>query len=112
MRRYVIVAGVLGTVLLGGAALAQQPPQHGGPEGTRPGRPGMMQQRGGGMMPGMMEGGMGGAAQGGLCATLVGAPMPADGKAMGRMLQLCGEMLRAVGEVMVKHGQKLEGAGQ
>ena len=66
-----------------------------------------MGMRGGGMQGGM--GMMGG--QSGMCAHLIGAPMPAEPKAMGRMLQLCGEMFRSMGEIMMKHGKQMESGG-
>ncbi len=55
---------------------------------------------GGGMMPGMMcpmmMGGMG----------MMGSS--ADPKLTGRMLQMRGEMMKAMGDVMMKHGKMLE----
>jgi hypothetical protein len=91
--------------------------QHGQPApgaGPGPGR-GMM---GGGMMMGGMHGGgaMGGmrarSGEGplGLCPS---AAMMAhhDGKAAARSLKLCGELVRAMGDVLVKHAAELEKAG-
>jgi hypothetical protein len=48
------------------------------------------------MMGGMMGGGMG---------TMGG---PTDAKTQGRMLQLRGEMMKAMGDVLIKHGKALE----
>ena len=112
MTRSRVVALVLAFVaalvlLIGGGALAQPqggPPSQ-GPHQSPPG--GGMGMRGGGMQGGM--GMMGG--QSGMCAHLIGAPMPAEPKAMGRMLQLCGEMFRSMGEIMMKHGKQMESGG-
>jgi hypothetical protein len=53
----------------------------------------------------------GGAA--GPCQSLLGDLLPAsasDPRRTGQMLQMCGEMLRAIGDVMVKHGKTMEAA--
>jgi hypothetical protein len=39
---------------------------------------------------------------------MMGGMMTSDPKAMARMLKLRGEMLKAMGEVMMKHGRALE----
>jgi hypothetical protein len=110
--RIVACALTLLVALVTGGALAQPqgpPPgqQHGPPGGMGMGGAG----RGMGMLGGAMMGGgmMGGHA--GVCAHLIGAPMPAEPRAMGRMLQLCGEMLRSMGEIMMKHGKQMETGG-
>jgi hypothetical protein len=64
---------------------------------------------GGGMhgMMGGMRGDRGGEGPMGLCPT---AAMMAhhDAKAMARSLKLCGDLLKALGDVMLKHGAELE----
>jgi hypothetical protein len=61
-----------------------------GGHGMRGGR-GMM---GGGMMgPGMMGGGQ-----------------PGDPRAMAQMMEMRGEMMKAMGEIMLKHAKKLQEA--
>jgi len=90
-------------------APAPSPPAPGGaaPHGGAAGG-GMM---GGGMMGGGMMGAMragpGGADPMGLCPT---APMMAhhDATSMARSLKLCGDLLKAMGDVLIKHGQALE----
>jgi hypothetical protein len=112
------------SVLTAPAQQPAQPPephQHGqaapapSPSAPSP-RRGMM---GGGMMGGgMMGGGMmgggtpraaghGGEWPMGLCPT---APMLAhhDAKTSARGLRLCGDILKAIGEVLIKHGVELE----
>ena len=88
--------------LTAGGALAQPqggPPHQGPPAGG-------MGMRGGGMG---MQGGMGMmGGHSGMCTHLIGAPVPSEPKAMGRMLQLCGEMFKSMGEVMMKHGKQME----
>jgi hypothetical protein len=100
MKR-VIGLVVLVLVLATGAALAQQTAP---PAGTGPGHP-MPSQ--GGMCPmmGMMGGGM------------MGGTMPMTGMMGGqsespRMTQMRGEMMKAMGEVMIKHGKMMEGSGR
>jgi hypothetical protein len=73
----------------------------------------------GGMMGGMHQGGMHGGMHGmmhegmmggGMCGMMGGMGMAgtSDPKTLARMLQLRGEMMKAVGEVLLKHGQALE----
>ena len=99
------------------------PPAGPGPGGEMPGR-GMMH---GGMVGGMpmmggpggmmcpMMGVMGGGTVGGMPMGMMGGvPMMGgaqDPKTLGRMLQLHGEMMRAVGDVLLRHGKALEGSG-
>jgi hypothetical protein len=115
------------------AALAQQPSA---PKGTQdqPAQQGDQHQHGagaggaaagahGGMMGhGMMHGGMGqgggmpmamcaemmGRRSGGGMADLLAIPnLSGDPKTAGRMLQMRGEILRAIADVMTKHGKEL-----
>jgi hypothetical protein len=122
--------GVL-TLALATPPLAAQPAAPPAEEkpaaGARPGMPqgmgpggmpgGMMGGMHGGMMggmgPGGMHGGMMGACpmmgmMGGMASPMMGAG--GDPRTMGLMLQMRGEMMRAVGEVLLKYGQQL-GAG-
>jgi hypothetical protein len=65
----------------------------------------------GGMHGGMMGGGMCGMIGGGMTGGM--APMmgaASDPKMMSRMLQLRGEIMKAVGELLIKHAQALEAA--
>jgi hypothetical protein len=79
-----------------GGQSSQDPHAH--PSVTSPGMPGGMM-----MCPMMGQGmmGMGPSMMGGT----MGAPDP---KAMARMLKLRGDMMKAMGEVMLKHAQALE----
>ena len=85
---------------------------HGG--GGMPGGGMMGGMHGGGMMGGMHGGGMhAGGMMGGMCG-MMGAmgmgPMmggASDPKTLGRMLQMRGEIMKAVGDVLIKHGQAL-----
>jgi len=75
------------------------------PGGAAPG--GMM----GGMMPGMMGGGMmcpmmsGGMGMMPMMGMMGGAQDP---KMLGRMLQMRADMMRAMADVLAKHGKALE----
>jgi hypothetical protein len=86
----------------------QPAPGAGGPHGG--GMGGMMGGGMGGMM-GDMRGGRGGEGPMGLCPT---AAMMAqyDAKPMARNLKLCGDILKAMGDVLLKHGAELEKAGR
>jgi hypothetical protein len=77
-----------------------QCPMPGGMQGHGMMGPGMM---GPGMMgPGMMgHGMMGPGMMGGMGA-------PSDPKAMARMLRFRGDMMKAIGEVMIKHAEAIE----
>ena len=46
----------------------------------------------------------------GMCMMGMIGPMgdPKDPKAAGRMLQMRGEMLKAIGDIMMKHGKAME----
>ena len=99
--RVIAAALTLALALGAGGALAQPqgaPPHQGPPPG------------GGGRGMGMMGGGMRGG-ESGMCSHLIGAPMPSEPKALGRMLQLCGEMFKVMGETMMKHGKQMESGG-
>jgi len=83
---------VLVLVLAAGAADAQQAPAQPGttPEHQMPMAGGMCPMMGGGMMP--MMGMMGGQSD---------SP---------RMMQMRGEMMKAMGDIMMKYGKMMEGA--
>lgn len=89
-----------------------QPPMMGGGMMGQPmmGMPmmGMMcPMMSGGM--GMMSGMMGGQMRGpGMSMMRMMGSGQLDPKTMGKMLQFRGEMLKAVGEVMMKHGKAME----
>jgi hypothetical protein len=84
-----------------------------GQQAPVPGQPGPGGPHGGGMggMRGGMMGGIGGEGPMALCPT---AMMMAhhDAKANARSLRLCGDLLKAMGDVLVKHGAELEKAGR
>ena len=103
---------LIGVMGLGFAALAaaQQPGgqmqmpmggQHGQP-GQPPGQTPMM---GSGMMP-MMHQMMGGQMDPSGMGMMGGDQM--DPKTMGRMLQMRGEMMKAMGEILLKYGKMME----
>ncbi len=106
----VVISGSV-LLLLAGPALAQQPQQGGAPAGPM----------GGHMMGGHMMGGAGGGAPGpaGGCPGMPmmgGGGMPMMGM-MGMMagahesprtMQMHGEMLRALGDILVKYGKMME----
>jgi hypothetical protein len=105
-RTRVLVSIVLGALLVGGTSFAQQSgtaapmPQmsHGGQVGTCPMMAsGTCPMMGGGMQGGMMGGGMMGMGQMG------NSP---------QALQMRGEMMKAMGDVMIKHGQMMEKAAK
>jgi len=103
-----ICALLLSTV---GPVAAQQPGHPSPPPGSGPGP--QMPMQGGGMMGGgmmmcpmmgMMRGGMMG---GGMpMMGMMGGQM--DPKMMGRMLQMHGEMMKAMADVLIKHGKAME----
>lgn len=66
-----------------------------------------MMSGGMGMMSNMMGGQMGRSGMG--MMRMMGSSQT-DPKTMGRMLQLRGDILKAIGDVMVKHGKAMEEA--
>lgn len=115
-----------------GHAEAQAPAPRPGQPPARPAPGGGMSGHGvgpGGMMPGGMMGGLpmmggpGGTMGGSMMCPMMGmmgggmpGAMPMmggvqDPKTLARMLQLHGEVMRAVGEVLLKHAKTLEGSG-
>jgi hypothetical protein len=105
----VVILGL--TLVLGVAPVyAQSPkapadPHH--PPAAMPAPPAgaMAEPREGGMMP-MMD----------MCRQMMGGPMmgmggdqKVDPKMMAHMLQMRGEMMKAMGEVMMKHGRMMQG---
>ena len=111
VRTVIAVAGV--ALLLVSDAVAQQPGHHNVPMPTAsqqpasgmcgaedPAKPGGMSMGCGGcqMMRGMMSAGQSGPMM---------TPAPSDSP---RMIQMRGEMMRAMGEVMMKYGKMMEGA--
>lgn len=101
MKRIALAVMLLPVLLLGSSEAAEKP-QKAAPGGQPPIMGGMMGQEtmgmpmmgmmcpmGRGMMMGMMGGGQ------------------MDPKTLAQMLQLRGEVLRAIGEVMIKHGKAM-----
>lgn len=98
---------LIGVMVLGFAALAaaQQPGGQMPMPGQPPGQPPMM---GSGMMPmmhQMMSGQMDPSGMG-MMGMTGGAQM--DPKTMGRMLQMRGEMMKAMGDILLKYGKMME----
>jgi hypothetical protein len=95
MKRLVGVAAIA-VVLAAGAALAQQTPAQpgmGGPGHQMPMPGGMCPMMGGGGMMPMMD------MMGGQSDSL-------------RMMQMRGEMLKAMGDVLIKYGKAMEGGAR
>jgi hypothetical protein len=92
MKRLVGVVAVT-VVLAAAAAAAQQPPAQPTPGHQMPMHGGMCPMMGG-MMGGGMMGMMGGQAE---------SP---------RVVQMRGEMMKAMGEIMLKYGRMMEGASR
>jgi hypothetical protein len=123
MRKIVgVMTGLLVVVLVSGAGAQTQPmapsppsqsPSSGSSEAPGPQSHAPMMGQGmmghemmGGMMCPMMGRHMMGMGMGpGMMGGMMGA---SDPKAMARMLKLRGDMLKAIGEVMLKHAQELE----
>jgi hypothetical protein len=108
MRRIVIALVALSLLSGGSMAVAQMrpmtPPQPA--PGAATGQPSQMPMMGQGMMGGMMCPMMGQPMMG-MGPGMMGGMM-SDPKAMARMLKLHGDMMKAMGEVMLKHGQAME----
>ncbi|HSF29267.1 MAG TPA: hypothetical protein VLK82_02170 [Candidatus Tectomicrobia bacterium] len=118
MTRILLVGVPLITMLLWGPAMAGMQhriggqPQMGGQSEAPESSPGQPPMRGHGMMgQGMM----------GMMCPMMAMMMDPSGtgmmggqqmepKAVGRMLQLRGDMLKAIGEVLLKHGKAMEEA--
>jgi hypothetical protein len=107
MKRTIAISTLLMVLALIGAVTVtggQMPMgRQGGEQEQSPGRSSMM---GGGMM-GMMCPMMGGQMDPmGMMAMMGGGQT--DPKAVGRALELRGELLKAVGDVLIKHGQAMK----
>ena len=106
----VAVALLIALVLSVVPAAAQQPPP-----GT-PSTPGGMQGMPGGGMPGMMGGmqGMPGGGMPGMPGGMMMCPMMMSmmgRQADPRTMQMHGEMMKAMGDIMMKYGKMAEGGG-
>jgi hypothetical protein len=107
-------------LFLAGPAIAQQsssprPPAGGAQQGAPaqpalPMGPGMGGMHPGGGMPGGMMGGMQG--MGGMCMPMMGMQgmmdHHLDPKTRGLLMQMHGETMKAVGDVMIKYGKMFE----
>jgi hypothetical protein len=104
MKNRISVAVVAVVVLLAASAASAQM-QHPGPPSPGQAPSGSQQPMMGMMCPmmGMMHGG--GMEGMGMMGTM---PNMSDPKAAARMLKLHGDMMKAMGEVMLKHAQALE----
>src|SRR5215475_12735440 len=98
MKRVVIIGALI--LAVAGVAVAQQPTA---PSTAAPGHQPSMQD---GMCP-MMSGGMmgGGMMQGGMMPRMMG--MMGGGQSDSRMMQMRGEMMKAMGDIMIKYGKML-----
>ena len=103
MKRVVIIGAVILAVT--GVAMAQQPAT---PSTPAPGHQHSMHD---GMCP-MMSGGMmgGGMMQGGMMPGMMG--MTGGGQSDPRMMQMRGEMMKAMGDIMIKYGKMMEGSAR
>ena len=61
-----------------------------------------------GMGQGMMGGGMGGGMMGGMMGGGMMGGQAGNPRAMAQMMEMRGEMMKAMGEVMLKHAKKLQ----
>jgi hypothetical protein len=101
MKRIALLSATLFMLSVVGVSLAQQP----SPQPSTPGQHQHMPMQGGmcPMMGGMMGGGMMGGGMMGMMGGQGDSP---------RIMQMRGEMMRAMGEVMMKYGKMMEGAGK
>jgi hypothetical protein len=105
MWKFVVAIVGLTLVFGAGTVAAQSPasPQHPAAASAPPA--GTSEPQGGGAMP-MMD----------MCRQMMAGPMTGmsgdqkmDPKMMAHMLQMRGEMMKAMGEVMMKHGTMMQG---
>ena len=120
MKRFVLAITML--ILSTAVAYAQQPaPPAAAPPPGPAGMPMMEMCRemmaahggmmGGGMMAPGMPGGRGGMMDGpGMMGGMMGPGMMGGGdpKMMGHMMEMRGEIMKAVGDIMIKHAQKMQ----
>ena len=104
----VLIASAVFAVLTAAPVYAQQP---GSPHGAAQPPAGAPATPGPGMMSGVMPmmdmcrqmmGGMTGMP-------MMGGAPPADPKERAAMLEMRGEMMKAMGDVMMKHGRRMQG---
>ena len=95
-------------LVVSGVGLAATP--SGDDTATMPNQSGMMQDGNAPRMGHMMRGGMGGMMGGGMMGMMGGCPMMGSGSGPNGkvMMQMHGEMMRAMGDIMVKYADKLE----
>jgi hypothetical protein len=109
MKRIVTIgAGLLALVLIGSPfVLGGQMPMgsQGSAEEQRTDQPAMMGRGMMGMMCPMMGGQMDPSGMMGMMSMMGGEKDP---KAMARVLELCGDLLKAMGEVMLKHAKAMK----
>ena len=109
----VLLAVTVLTLGLAATVTAQSPPAQLQPGGQE--QPSMSAgPMGHGPMGGMGPGGMGGMGGVGMCPMMSAMmPMmgnPSDPQTQGRMLQMQGEMMKAIGDVLLKYGKAAEPA--
>lgn len=95
-------------LVVSGVGLAATP--GGNDTATMPNQSSMMQDGNTSGMGHMMRGGMGGMMGGGMMGMMGGCPMMGAGSGPNAkvMMQMHGEMMRAMGDIMVKYADKLE----
>jgi hypothetical protein len=111
MKRMIIVGASLMVLILIGSAAVMGGQMPMGGQGEQPEPPSGQQPMMGGGMMGMMCPMMGGMMGGqmdpsGMMGMMSGGQM--DPKAMARMLELRGDLLKAMGEVLLKHAKAME----
>jgi hypothetical protein len=115
MKRFgVLVTGALLVILVVAPVYGQQPetasdPHHPAMPGTAPVTPSLSTPGAkAGDMPmmdmcrQMMAGDM-------MAGPMMGGPAPADPKEKAHMLEMRGEMMKAMGDIMMKHAQRMQG---
>jgi hypothetical protein len=117
MKRATVVLGLVAFALAATPIYAQQPvapsdPHHPGTQAApAPANPPGPPSGGSGMMPMEMcrQMMMGGNMMGGMMGTPPGAhAQPMDPKMMGQMMEMHGEMMKAMGDIMMKHARKMQ----
>lgn len=109
MKRMMIGVGLLVLGLIGSSVvMGGQMPMgtQGGGQERSPDEPRMMGQGMAGMMCPMMGGQMDPSGMAGMMSMMGGGET--DPKAMARMLEFRGDLLRAMGEVMLKHAKAMK----
>ena len=100
------IAFTLVALLVAAWDATAQPPSHQHPPSGQPAAPATPATPGGGMPPGSMCGMMMGAAAGGGAMPMMG--MMGGAAESPRMMQMRGEMMKAMGDILMKYGKMME----